>query len=47
MMADWEAKGPLDPNHVHVTAYPANVQVKPAKEEWLLCKRWWQYVVGW
>jgi protein-L-isoaspartate(D-aspartate) O-methyltransferase len=47
MMADWEAKGPLDPNHVHVTAHPANVQVKSAKEEWLIRKRWWQYVVGW
>jgi protein-L-isoaspartate(D-aspartate) O-methyltransferase len=47
MMADWEAKGPPDPNHVRVIAYPANVQVKSAKEEWLLRKRWWQYVIGW
>jgi protein-L-isoaspartate(D-aspartate) O-methyltransferase len=47
MMADWEAKGPPDPNDVCVTAYPAEIQVKPAKGEWLLRKRWWQYVVGW
>ncbi len=47
LIADWEAKGPPDPNHVCVTACPANVQVKPAENEWLLRKRWWQYVVGW
>jgi protein-L-isoaspartate(D-aspartate) O-methyltransferase len=47
MMADWKAKGPPDPNHVCVTAYPANMQVKSAKGEWLLRKRWWQYVIGW
>jgi protein-L-isoaspartate(D-aspartate) O-methyltransferase len=47
MMADWEVKGPPDPNDVCVTAYPAEAQAKPAKGEWLLRKRWWQYVVRW
>lgn len=47
IMADWEAKGRPDPNNVRVTAHPIEAQVAPAKDEWLIRKRWWQYVVGW
>jgi protein-L-isoaspartate(D-aspartate) O-methyltransferase len=47
MVADWQAKGSPDPRAVRVTAYPVEAQVKPADDEWVLCKQWWQYVVKW